>query len=343
MKFRCSLLFFAACLVLQTFNAASQITTRLEAVSNAGANAQMLRSNADAKAIADAEYLRLHPALATNSLSQHRLELLDITSDRTARSNYFSKPHSTQELEELTNTVNLFLTNAAAQSSYYFHISGMTEPEYESNLVYAMSHAPPPKSWPEPSERQDIFQRCAVALRSAIDTNQVEWVCSNMAANQPAIREFQNQTTKDGPITVTFVTNVVVISHVRNFSRLAISNLDEFASLLKNPNLKSFVGGPGYEGQISDSTNYYLWLFWPDNMVRSIEKRTADGQRVLVCAGFYENGKLQLFKVVSPPESITFDTNGKFASYHGIENNMLMDLRPDETGSVKVRGFLLQQ
>jgi hypothetical protein len=34
----------------------------------------------------------------------------------------------------------------------------------------------------------------------------------------------------------------------------------------------------------------------------------------------------------NPPENIAFDTSDKLASYHGIENNMAIDLRPDETG-----------
>jgi len=234
------------------------------------------------------------------------------------------------------------MTNTVAQSNFFANLhGGMTESEYRSNLISAIRHAPPPKPWPEPSQRQLVFGRCAEVLRSAIDTNQIELICSNMAANLPTIRKYQNQPTHDGPITITYVTNDVVISRLRNFSRQTMLSLDEFASLLNSPDLESYVGA-GYCAKISTPANYLFWLFWPDGMVRSIEKRTADGQRVIIRASFFENGKLAGFYVISPPESIAFDLSGKLTSYAGRDNNMTLELRPDESGNVKVRGFILK-
>ena len=225
------------------------------------------------------------------------------------------------------------------ETNAFFHIHGMTELEYMSNMVRNWK---PPQPWPEPSKRQAIFEHCAEVLRLAVDTNQLELLCFNMITNLPAIREFQNQSTHNGPITVTLMTNKVVISHFRDFSSLAISNLDHFASLLGDPNLESYVGA-GCEAKISSLTNYFLFGFWPNNMIKSIEKRAADAQHVLMDVGFYENGKLAGFGVISPPESIAFDANGKFISYNGRDNNMAIELRPDEKGNVKLRGFLLKK
>jgi len=225
------------------------------------------------------------------------------------------------------------------ETNVFFQIHGMTESEYMSNVVHNWK---PTQPWPEPSKRREIFVRCAEVLRSAVDTNQLEWVCSNMSTNLPALRKFQNQSTKDGPITITFVTNEIVISHFRDFSRQTMLNLDGFADLLGSPDLESYIG-PGYCAKIINSKNYFFWLFWPNNLVRSIEKRTVDGQHVILRASFYEDGKLGGFRVTSPPESITFDENGKLISYNGRNNNMAIELRPDENGNIKVRGFIFKQ
>jgi hypothetical protein len=285
--------------------------------------------------------------LATNATAQPRnytqLQIEQLAS--------FTQDHR-QELELLTNyarshgiTIREVVNDPKYymdyQSNGFFQLHGMTEIEMMSNSA-RLDIQMEPKPWPLASKKQEIFEHCAEVLRSAVDTNQIEWVCSNMTTNLPAIREFQNQSAKDGPIIITFVTNEIVISQFRDFSRLAISNLDEFASLLTSPDLESYVG-PGYCAKISNPTNFFFWLFWPDNLVRSIEKRTADGQHVIMEASFYENGRLAGFRVTSTSESITIDANGKMISYNGIENNMAIDLRPDETGNIKVRGFIINK
>lgn len=236
-------------------------------------------------------------------------------------------------------TAQIARSNADAKAEYRRLYPTKEDLEWASNVV---PNWKPPQPWPDPSKRQGIFKHCKEVMRSAVDTNQLELVCSNMATNLPAIREFQNQSTKDGPIIITFVTNEIVISHFRAFSRLAMSNLDEFANLLSSPDLNSYVGA-GYEAQISTPENWILFNFWPDNLTRSIEKRTADGQHLIMEASFYEDGKLGGFRVTSPPESIAFDENEKLISYNGRDNDMAIELRPDETGNVKVYGFIFKK
>ena len=65
--------------------------------------------------------------------------------------------------------------------------------------------------------------------------------------------------------------------------------------------------------------------------------------QVNVSASFFENGKLSVFRLTSPPESITFGADGRMATYGGIVNGMLVELRPDETGNIKLLGFSLKQ
>jgi len=275
----------------------AQVTTLSEAVSNAQISAQMLQSNAQAKRKADAEYLRLHPAEATNALTQHQLELLDIGANQANRSNYFSHHHSTPELEDLTNTVQLFLTNAAAQSSYFFHMHGMTESEYASNMLEAMRHAPPPKPWPEPSKKQAVFEHCATVLRLAIDANQIEAACGKLT-NQP---------------------EAVLL---KTLSKEAMANLDTFANLLNNPDLNSFLGA-GYRAKLLTSTNNFYFSFWPSTLVRDIEKRTPDGQHVLLSVRFYENGKVMNFHVNSPDRwGLGFKDDGAVQNYYGMSKNV---------------------
>ncbi len=304
-----------ACIfVTRAGDVAAQISTLPEAANNAEIRAQTLRSNVEAKTKADTEYLRLHPAEATNALTQHQLELLDIACNPANRSKYFSKSHSAVELQEFTNTLHLMLTNAAAQSSYFFHLhGGMTESEYASNLVYAISHTPPSKQWPEPSKKQEIFQHCAEVLRSAIDTNQIEMEC-NTLTNQP-----------DTALAL------------RDILDTARSGLMEFASLLINPDLNSYIG-TGFRAELSNPTNIFYFSFWPSSLVRSLEKRTLDGRDVLAIARFYENGKLTSFESYTPRLiQVSCKQNGQLNEVWGVLNDQLqIHFYSEESGNLHV-------
>ena len=204
-----------------------------------------------------------------------------------------------------------------------------------------------PNPWPDLSLRRQIFKRCAEALLSAIDTNQIELAVYTKMTNQPAIRKFINPTNHDGSVTTTFVTNDVTISDFSSFMSKVMSDFGYFGALLNDPNLNSYIG-TGYRAQISDPTNFFYFDFWakgnpPVVVVQSVEKRTLDATHVLESARFYGNGKLQEFRINLPnPESATFDVDGNLISYRVIENNMAIDLRADTTGKIVVRGFLIK-
>lgn len=282
------------CLVFQTSRVTAQVTTLWEAQSNAEIQVRMAQSNAVAKA----EYRRLHPAEVTNALTTDQLELIDINSNPAARSNYFSQYHSPEELEEFTHTVRYFLTNADAQSSYFFHLHGMTESEMMSKAARYME----PKPWPETVKKQEALKHCVKVLHSTIDTNQIEAAC-NKLSNQP---------------------QAVII--LKELSNETISNLDEAAMLLTNPNLTASHGQIGYQAEISDSTNLFYFVFWSENglptVVRNFEKRTMDGQRVLSDIQFNENGKVRYFRVSSPSRGLGFNEDGSVRNYYAHGQNI---------------------
>ena len=266
---------------IQAYNVTAQIITLSEEVNNAEIKAKMVQNNAEAKAKMDAEYLRLHPAEATNALSRHQLELLDITGDLVAKSNYFSKHHIPQELEELTNTVQYFATNAAAQSSYYYHLyGGLTESEYMSNSLRQMHFA----TWPDSPQKREALKHSAEVLPSAINTNQIEITCGELTNHNDVVA-------------------------LRNLSEMVMSNLSEFSDALNNSNLIT----PNYlAAQFSNPTNKLFYLFWTENgPVRLFDKRLADGRSIILSASFYESGKLERFALNSLDAKGFFRTKGE--------------------------------
>ncbi len=258
--------------IIHICNVVGQVTTLSQVVSNAEIKAQILRSDAEERAKANAEYLRLHPVEATNALSQRQLELLDLTATQSGVSNFFSQYHSPEELKDFTNTIQYYLTNVAAQSSYFFHVHGMTESEYVSNAARYM-HKPAP--WPDTPEKCSTLKFCADVLRSALDTNRIETACVQ-TTNRPG-----------------------AVLAIRYISKVAISNLNEFATYLINPRLDVYGNfGDIAIGKVNEEKAYFL--FWSqDGPVRQLDKRTIDG-RIIVGARFDKNGKLLEFRLNSP-------------------------------------------
>ena len=273
--------------------APAQVIRLSEALSNAEAHAQIARSNAEAKAQADRGYLQLHPDQATNALAPHQLELLDATANPTTRSNYLAQHHSQIELEDVTNTMRFYLTNAGAQSSYFFHLHGMTEAEYSTNvLLTASRHKPPPQPWPTATEKQVIFGNCSSLLRSAIDEDKIHLACESLTNRPDAVRA------------------------LKTIANEAQSSLNGFADLLFDPHLESYWG---YRAKLITTTNQFFIDFWfisksaSNAPVRSIEKRTTDGLHVLVSASFYQTGKLEEFAKAG--ESVFFNENGTVRNF----------------------------
>jgi hypothetical protein len=167
----------------------------------------------------------------TNALTQHQLELLDISGDKTTRSNYLSAHHSPDELAEMSNTVRLFLTNRDAQTSYYFYKNGgLTEEQVRWKIYDLMLHTNMTKPWPEPEKKKAIFDHCAEVVRSSIDTNQISLVLNGLSGNAEASRVFQR-----------------IVNE-------AESEFDEISKLLASPDLKSFIGY-GYRADITNGNN----------------------------------------------------------------------------------------
>jgi len=279
----------AICLLAgQAHNVMGQVTPLTEASSNAETAAHFAQSNAEAKVKADTEYLRLHPEEVTNALTKRQLELLDIAGDRVAQSNYFSQYHTAQELQELTNTVRLFLTNVAAQSSYfYYKHGGMTESEYRSNIV---SHMQKPMPWPDTPNKWSTLKFCADTLRSALDTNRLAAAFVEMT-NQP-----------NATLSIMHISNVV------------ISNLTEFAAYLTNPRLNVY-DNVGDIASTRTNEGKITFIFWSTNgPVRELDKRTVDG-RLIFGARFDESGKLLRFSERSP------DSNGVWATRNELVFN----------------------
>jgi hypothetical protein len=130
-----------------------------------------------------------------------------------------------------------------------------------------------PTPWPDSPQKSAALKHCANVLRSAIDTNQIASACNKMT-NQPEA--------------------VLVLKSV---ATTAASNLDEFADLLTNTNLMTYLS---YWAEISNPTNLFYFSFWSDNgPVRDLDKRPTGGQYILVSARFYENGKLLEFDINS--------------------------------------------
>jgi len=153
--------------------------------------------------------------------------------------------------------------------------------EWASNVLRGMKWTPP---WPDPDKKQQMQKQWATLVRSAIDTNQVEVACARMT-NTPT-----------------------EVSALRMVTKAATSRLEEFASVLTNAHLNTYmgVGGPRtYRAKLETPTDYYSILFrTEDGPIQHFEKRTPDGRVVLVRVDFYEDGRLRAL------EESSLDSNG---------------------------------
>jgi hypothetical protein len=138
----------------------------------------------------------------------------------------------TNASSQITN-VSVLRSNADARAEFRRLHPTKDGLEWASSVVQNWK---PPEPWPEAAKRREIFEHCAVVLRSAIDTNQMEIACGKLT-NQPVSR-----------------------IKLKQIEEMAISNLNEFGGLLNNPKLKSYVG-IGYSADITTSTNVYYFHF----------------------------------------------------------------------------------
>ena len=162
----------------------------------------------------------------------------------------------------------------------------------------------PPKPWPDTSDKQVTLKYCAEVLRSAIDTKEIDLACSQLT-NQPE-----------------------AVVALKDFLKVAMSNLDEFATILTGSEITTTVGSEGYRAELSTVQNYYAFTFWTTNnlpsVVRSFNKRQHGGGSLVMGGAFYENGKLEVFMVPSldskgilRESGFSFKEDGKL-DYHWI-------------------------
>ena len=194
-----------------------------------------------------------------------------------------------------------------------------------------------PSPWPDSAQKHEALKHCAELLRAAIDTNQIRSICSNMT-NLPAVIKLENQAKKDAPVTITLVTNEDLVSRFKTFAGEVSSSMNESADLLIADDLNTSIE-LGYAADTSRSQSTFHWLLWSENgPVRQFDKRTANGNRVIISARFYQNGKLGNCNInLQTKEGIGFNADGTLSYYWRLVNNMEIDLRVGADGNLKVR------
>jgi len=161
------------------------------------------------------------------------------------------------------------------------------------------------KPWPEAAQKQPTIERAGTQLRSAIQTDEIERVCLQMT-NQPE-----------------------AVVALKTLAAEAVSNLDECATVLASPDLKTTIGD-FYLAELWGRSNYFSFVFWSTNklpsVVRIVDRRTPDGGAVIMVAHFYKSGVLedvQMFPrdnegAVTAFEGLSFKEDGRL-DRHWIE------------------------
>jgi hypothetical protein len=168
--------------------------------------------------------------------------------------------------------------------------------EWASNVLRDWK---PAGSWPESSKKKDILEHCAAVLHSAMDPKAIELATSEL-------------------------TNQANALEIKEFLKVAASNLKEYATMLTSPEISTSVEQYGYLARLSIAGDDVSICFWPETnglprLVRDIERRVpADRRHLVVAVRFYENGKLQEFRVNSPDRKVVlFDKQGYLYHYGG--------------------------
>jgi len=166
----------------------------------------------------------------------------------------------------------------------------------------AWLNSKPMGSWPVASKKKEILEHCATVLRSALDPKEMELATSELT-NQPNALE------------------------IKEFLKVAGSNLNEYAAILFNPELSTSVEMFGYAAHLRTAKEDVLISFWPDTnrlpcLVRDIERIVIEAphrRHVVLAIRFYENGKLQEFRVNSPVgKGLQFNDEGYLYHYWAV-------------------------
>jgi hypothetical protein len=213
-----------------------------------------------------------------------------------------------------------------------------------------------PGKWPDKPDKNIRLKQCADIMRSAVDTNFLAML-ANKLTNEPAVFQFTNQL-NNGTEIVTLVTNTDIVFHFEDFSRRLTSDLDEHASLLTNPKLKTFTCDFGEVAEIVNPKNKNEWFEFDfdfsgpkgryDGPVRQLLDRgiytNSVGTRSFDYYEFYENGRLKSFRVLTPEHKDTaaFGENGQLQHLDWLVNNVFaIYLDFDELGNPHVRPVTL--
>ena len=204
----------------------------------------------------------------------------------------------------------------AAQSNIVNRPLSKEDAEWATNMIRYYSEHPEftnPQPWPEAAQQQVTLKKSAAVLRSAIDTNEIELACARMTSQPEA-----------------------AVS-VKNFARVAMSNLDECAAAFESPELTTSMSMR--QGRYWAQFSNFSFEFWTTNsltsvirsnrlptVIRSIDMRLPDTERIMG-ARFYESGKLEFFSEISRDsngaiksnEGFTFKEDGKF-DYHWMDS-----------------------
>ena len=213
-----------------------------------------------------------------------------------------------------------------------------------------LNHALGWKPWPEsPEKKQTILNHCAEVLRSAVDTNQFTMVIGELSA-LPAILKSGHQSGPNAPVIYAYATNANVRLAFVDLAHKTTARLEDFASLMASPNLKTFVGkfrGASIPNPHNPNTSFTFFIAGHDYLVHQANEfpQTLTNRRLTSSAVFYENGRLKWYAINewngnSSPRStsISFTEGGKFDGCNlWTPDGRQVELRTDEPGDFRVR------
>lgn len=215
-----------------------------------------------------------------------------------------------------------------------------------------LNHAIGWKPWPEsPEKKQTILKHCAEALRSAVDTNQFTMVVGKLSA-LPAILKSGHQSGPNAPVVYAYATNTDVRLAFADLAQKTTARLEDFASLMTSPNLKTFVGkfrGASISNPHNPNTAFTFFIAGHDYLVHQANEfpQTLTNRRLTSSAVFYENGRLKWYEINEwngnarlHSTSISFTEDGKFDGCAlWTPDGRQVELRTDEAGAFRVRIF----
>jgi len=150
--------------------------------------------------------------------------------------------------------------------------------------------------WPESlQKKQEILAHTAGVLHSSIDANQISLILTKLT-NQPE-----------------------TASSFQAFANRIISDINERATLLTDPKLKTYVGefrGASILNPHDPKFSFEYIISGPQNLIQQIDEfpsASTAARKLKSSANFYPSGKLRWYKILgSHEEFISFTEDGKY-------------------------------